>query len=175
MERPAESVVCPTICHDAGKNFGAGISWRSQHDQMFMHKRGARFSNYITIDIDGTSLIRNKIDANVDEYTTVQNFGVTIYLFIWRIFLFSKDAFNLSKVTKDIYNLIFLFKINAILITFHSLKKKLKLSSTTVFKIDKSKKCFLSTKSAYYYDFWKIMRLKNGIIAAENSALPSQN
>ncbi len=49
---------------------------------MFMHKRGARFSNYITIDIDGTSLIRNKIDANVDEYTTVQNFGVTIYLFI---------------------------------------------------------------------------------------------
>ncbi len=86
MERPAESVVCPTICHDTGKNFGAGISWSSQHDQMFMHKRWARllissaiylFPNYITIDIDGTSLTRNNIDANVDEYATVQNFGVS--------------------------------------------------------------------------------------------------
>jgi len=30
-------------------------------------------------------------------------------------------------------------------------------SSTTVFNFDNDTKCFLSTKSAYYNDFWRIM------------------
>ncbi len=31
-------------------------------------------------------------------------------------------------------------------------------SSKTVFNIDNNEKCFLSSKSAYYNDFWRIMR-----------------
>jgi len=32
-----------------------------------------------------------------------------------------------------------------------------KYLAATVFKIDNDKKCFLSSKSAYYYDFWRVM------------------
>ncbi len=44
------------------------------------------------------------------------------------------------------------------------------LSSTAVFNTD-NKKCFLSTKSAFYNDFEGT--LKTGVMAAENSDLPS--
>jgi len=39
---------------------------------------------------------------------------------------------------------------------------------------DDNKTCFLSTKSAYYNDFWKIMWHWNWSNDAEISALPSQ-
>ncbi len=41
------------------------------------------------------------------------------------------------------------------------------LNSRTVFTIEN--KCFLSTKSAYKNDFWKIIwQMKTGVMAAEN-------
>ncbi len=42
-------------------------------------------------------------------------------------------------------------------------------SSTTVFNIDKQ--CFLSSESAYYYDFWRSCDTEDWSNDAENSAL----
>jgi len=58
-----------------------------------------------------------------------------------------------------------IFQINVVLSTFYSSKNPEKSitfytkisSSTTVFNFDNDTKCFLSTKSAYYNDFWRIM------------------
>jgi len=65
----------------------------------------------------------------------------------------SKDIYN---VTKDVLSL-FIW-------TSYSSKNPEKsvsvsteiLSSTTVFNIDNKNKCFLSSKSAYYKDFWRM-------------------
>ncbi len=43
------------------------------------------------------------------------------------------------------------------------------LCSTTVFNIDNNQKCFLSSKSAYYYDFWR--DTEDWSNDAENTAL----
>ncbi len=44
------------------------------------------------------------------------------------------------------------------------------LCSTTVFNIDNNQKCFLSSKSAYYYDFWRSCDTKDWSNDAENTA-----
>ncbi len=45
------------------------------------------------------------------------------------------------------------------------------LCSTTVFNIDNNQKCFLSSKSAYYYDFWRSCDTEDCSNDAENTAL----
>ncbi len=45
------------------------------------------------------------------------------------------------------------------------------LCSTTVFNIDNNQKCFLSSKSAYYYDFWRSCDTEDWSNDAENTAL----
>ncbi len=45
------------------------------------------------------------------------------------------------------------------------------LGSTTVFNIDNNHKCFLSSKSAYYYDFWRSCDTEDWSNDAENTAL----
>ncbi len=71
--------------------------------------------------------------------------------------LFSKDALNRSKVTVKILIMLqkksnkrcsFELSIHYIILNNITVSMKI-LSSTTVFNIDKNKKCFLSTKSAY--------------------------
>ncbi len=47
------------------------------------------------------------------------------------------------------------------------------LSTTTVFNIDNNKKCFLSSKSAYYILKDHVTR-KTGVTAVENFVLPPQ-
>ncbi len=44
-------------------------------------------------------------------------------------------------------------------------------SSTTVFNIDNNHKCFLSSKSVYYYDFWKSCDTEDWSNDAENTDL----
>ncbi len=44
-------------------------------------------------------------------------------------------------------------------------------SSTTVFNIDNYQKCFLSSKSVYYNDFWRSCDTEDWSNDAENSAL----
>ncbi len=45
------------------------------------------------------------------------------------------------------------------------------LGSTTVFNIDNNQKCFLSSKSVYYYDFWRSCDTEVWSNDAENSVL----
>jgi len=40
----------------------------------------------------------------------------------------------------------------------------------TVFNIDNNQKCFLSSESAYYYDFWRSCDTKDWSNDAENTA-----
>ncbi len=53
---------------------------------------------------------------------------------------------------------------------YHSLHKNI-LSSINVLYIDNNHKCFLSSKSAYYYDFWRSCDTEDWSNDAENSAL----
>ncbi len=41
----------------------------------------------------------------------------------------------------------------------------------TIFNIDNNQKCFLSSKSAYYYDFWRSCDTEDCSNDAENTAL----
>ncbi len=49
------------------------------------------------------------------------------------------------------------------------------LCSTTVFNIDNNQKCFLSSKSAYYYDFWRSCDSEDWSNDAENTAAHHRN
>ncbi len=115
----------------------------------------------------------------IEEFTgLVENTFYTMHILLFYvvflnkfIFLFSKDA--LSKKTGNGLHLCTFQRIKKILKIYITLSTKI-LSSRTLFNIDKNKKCFLSSKSAYYNDFWRIMwywRLDN----AENSALHHRN
>ncbi len=75
-------------------------------------------------------------------------------------FLFSKDIYN---VTKDFCSLKHPEKSI-------SISTKI-LCSTTVFKIDNNQKCFMSSKSAYYYDFWRSCDTEDWNNNAKNLAL----
>ncbi len=97
---------------------------------------------------------------------------------IWKklILLFIKDALNWFKVTVKFYVATKkLFKINAILYLKNNPKTPIVIwSSTPVFSID-NKRCFLSTKSAYFKSFLKDhVTLKTGAMTVETSALLSQ-
>ncbi len=74
-----------------------------------------------------------------------------------------------------------LFQINAVLLNFLFCESSVKikcimvstkiLCSTTVFNIDNNYKCFLSSKSAYYYDFWRSCDTEDWSNDAENTDL----
>ncbi len=63
-------------------------------------------------------------------------------------------------------------KIPTVWIIFIAVSTKI-LSSTAVFNLDNSKKCFLSSKSGYYNDFWRIT--EDWSNDAENSDLHHRN
>ncbi len=50
-----------------------------------------------------------------------------------------------------------------------------KWSSTTVFNIDNNHKCFLSSKSVYYYDFWRSCDTEDWSNDDENTAVHHRN
>ncbi len=49
------------------------------------------------------------------------------------------------------------------------------LYSTTGFNIDNNQKCLLSSKSAYYYDFWRSCDTEDWSNDAENTAAHHRN
>ncbi len=49
------------------------------------------------------------------------------------------------------------------------------IGSTTVFNIDNNQKCLLSSKSAYYYDFWRSCDTEDWSNDAENTAVHHRN
>ncbi len=82
--------------------------------------------------------------------------------------LFNKNA---SKVTVKTFIMLQKIILNFLFIC-ESWKIKCVTVSTktlTVFNIDNNQKCFLSSKSAYYYDFWRITEECSN--DAENTAL----
>ncbi len=54
------------------------------------------------------------------------------------------------------------------MVVFHGFSQKY------VFNIDNNQKCFLSSKSAYYYDFWRSCDTEDCSNDAENSALNTE-
>ncbi len=75
----------------------------------------------------------------------------------------------------------FLFQINAVFFYFVFIKDSWKikcitvstkiLCGTTVFNIDNNQKCFLSSKSAYYNDFWRSCDTEDWSNDAENTEI----
>ncbi len=87
---------------------------------------------------------------------------------------------NLHKIdSKDIYNIAnILFKLNIILVNLKPKTKMVIVVLLNIFvetfsDIDNNKKCFLSSRSAYENDFWRIMSCdtEDWSNDAENSAL----
>ncbi len=76
---------------------------------------------------------------------------------------------------------IFIFQTDAVLLNYLFICESWKIKcitvsikilySTTVFNIDNNQKCFLSSKSAYYYDFWRSCDTEDWSNDAENTAL----
>ncbi len=68
-------------------------------------------------------------------------------------------------------------QVNAVLLDFYSsVNPENKMyqfpqKEKTVFNIDNNQKCFLSSKSAYYYDFWRSCDTEDWSNDAENTAL----
>ncbi len=93
--------------------------------------------------------------------------------------LFIKDALNWRKATVN--TSIMLIQINVVLLNFLFICASWKikciavsteiLCSTTVFNIDNNQKYFLSSKLAYYYDFWRSCDTEDCSNDAENTAL----
>ncbi len=96
--------------------------------------------------------------------------------------LFIKDACNWSKVTVKTF---IMLQINAVLLNFLFICESWKIKcitvstnisvSTTVFNIDNNQKYFLSSKSAYYYDFWRSCDTEDCSNDAENTAAHHRN
>ncbi len=93
------------------------------------------------------------------------------------ILLFIKDALNWSKVTVKTFIVSQNISISNKCCYFESWKIKCitvstkLLCSTIVFNIDNNQKCVLSSKSAYYYDFWRSCDTEYWSNDAENTAL----
>ncbi len=110
----------------------------------------------------------------------IQNLFIYYHSRVWGqqgcINLIKSDRKEVNNVTKYFY-----FKYILFFLTFYSSKnnennvtisRKI-LSSTAVFNIDNNKKCFLSSKSAYLNDFWRIMW--HWRLDAENTAFQHWN
>ncbi len=72
-------------------------------------------------------------------------------------------------------------EINAFLLIYFInlwiLKNKMQqaLCSTSVFNVDNNQKCLLSSKSVYYYDFWRSCDTEDWSNDVENSAAHHRN
>ncbi len=103
------------------------------------------------------------------------------------IFIHQGHIKLIKRASTDIYkcNKRFLFQINAVLLNFLFICESWKiksitvstkiLCSTTVSNIDNNQKYFLSSKSAYYYDFWRSCDTEDWSNDAENSAVHHRN
>ncbi len=102
--------------------------------------------------------------------------------------LFIKDALNWPKVTAKAFIMLLKISISDKCYSFELsihlwiLKKNQCITvstkiciSTTVFNIDNNQKCFLSSKSAYYYDFWRSCDTEDWSNDAENTAAHHSN
>ncbi len=105
----------------------------------------------------------------------------------WGVFIFREIStfiqqrhINLHKIdSKDIYNIAnILFKLNTILVNLKPKTKMVIVVLLNIFvetfsNIDNNKKCFLSSRSVYENDFWRIMSCdtEDWSNDAENSAL----
>ncbi len=103
-------------------------------------------------------IITRECDLSTSAYT-VYHHKETVNTFMMFPFLINADLLN------------FLFICESWKITVST---KI-LCSTTVFSIDNNQKCFLSSKSAYYYDFWRSCDTEDWSNDAENSALHHRN
>ncbi len=101
-----------------------------------------------------------------------------------KMYLHKNTCFKLIKSgSKNIYHVTKpIFQINVELpIHQRIMKKNLSQfpqkiwSSTTVFNIDNNQKCILSSKSAYYYDFWRSCDTEDWSNDAENTTLHIRN
>ncbi len=132
------------------------------------------------------------IQINLSHLKMCQYLGSVwlLFFFFWNtlILLFSKDALNwIKSYSKDIYNVTKYvhFKSLLFLLTFYSSVNPEKIKyitvsikifcSTTVFNIDNNHKCFLSSKSVYYYDFWRSCDSEDWSNDADNSAAHHRN
>jgi len=61
--------------------------------------------------------------------------------------------------------------INAAFLNFLFNKESIVIDNKELFIIDNNQKCFLSSKSAYYYDFWRSCDTEDWSNDAENTAL----
>ncbi len=84
----------------------------------------------------------------------------------------------IKSASKDIYNVTktIIFQMNAVLFNFLFICESWKIKchgfhkKKTVFNIN-NQKCFLSSKSVYYYDFWRSCDTEDWSNDAENTAL----
>ncbi len=89
-----------------------------------------------------------------------------------RIKLIKSDSQDIYNITKR-----FLFQINTVLLNFLVICESWKIKcisfhkNINVFNIDNNQKCLLSSKSAYYYDFWRSCDTEDWSNDAENTAL----
>ncbi len=84
------------------------------------------------------------------------------------------DRFNASLLSKSINSSFIYFYLNTSCLNFWIVCFMVSmeiLCSTTVFNTDNNQKYFLSSKSAYYYDFWRSCDTEDWSNDAENSAL----
>ncbi len=95
-------------------------------------------------------------------------------------FIFIKDALNRSKVTVNAFiilqNIYISNKCCSIELSIHLWILNNKIhhgfhKNINVFNIDNNQKCFLSSKSEYYYDFWRSCDTEDWSNDAENTAL----
>ncbi len=93
------------------------------------------------------------------------------YFFFFKkcIILFIKVSKFIKSVSKDFYNVTNYFSNKCFELEL-SIHQRI-LCSTTVFNIDNNQKFVLSSKSAYYYDFWRSCDTEDCSNDAENTAL----
>ncbi len=102
----------------------------------------------VTFDQFNASLL-NKSITYIQTYSDIYNVRKDFYFYSILNFLFIKESWNIIHIT---------------------ISTKI-WSSTTVFNIDNNQKCFLSSKSVYYYDFWRSCDTEDWSNDAENTAL----
>ncbi len=113
-----------------------------------------------------------------DYYQCWKQLCCTIFLWkLWYILFFRIHRWIESSKEQHLFEIEIYCNIrNVFTATFDQcnaslMNKSLFLSSTFFFNIDNNHKCFLSSKSAYYYDFWRSCDTEDWSNDAENTAL----
>ncbi len=100
-----------------------------------------------------------------------------VYIYIYSL-KWGEDALNWSKVIENTFVMLknmFQINVSIFMKNKHITDSTKILCSTTVFNIDNNQKCFLSSKSAYYYDFWRSCETEDWSNDAENTAAHHRN